>query len=265
MSTGEVFYRHWGGANDRPPVLLLHPSPLSSAFVEPLGYYLADTFEVYALDIPGYGLSEPLKPQPRRMADYVPFLLHFMRKKRLDRVYLYGTATGCQLVIAFALAFPERVERLVGENACHFEAAERDDLLAAYFPDVKPQPDGGHLLRIWEMCYKTCIGFPWTRVPNNSLLPEGVSIERVQAMVRDTLLAGEQYHVAYRAAFEHERAEHVQALRVPAVFVLWQHSVVLPYAERLASFPMPPNVRFVRCAGGIDERYRTIKQALCAS
>ncbi len=259
LKTGEVFYRHFGCSNGQPPVVLLHPSPLSSAFLERLGLFLADTFEVYAPDLPGYGLSAPLAHTPQQMSDYVPFLADFLKRKRLSRVRLYGTATGCQLAIAFALAFPEKVEQLVGENACHFDDEERAALFHTYFPDLSPQADGSHLQRLWAMCYKTCIGFPWTSVADGAALPAGVSLAQVQAMARDTLLAGEHYYLAYRAAFEHERAEYVQALRVPATFVVWEHSMVRPYMERLSTFPMPPHVRFVRCAGGLDERYSLIK------
>lgn len=262
LRTGEVFYRHFGRPMGQPAVVLLHPSPLSSAFMERLGYFLADASEVYAPDLPGYGLSASLAQKPQQMSDYVPFLLDFLKKKRLERVRLYGTATGCQLAIAFALAFPEKVERLVGENACHFEDAERAELFRTYFPDLRPRADGSHLLSLWTMCYKTCIGFPWTSVPDGAPLPAGVPLAQVQAMARDTLLAGESYDIAYRAAFEHERAEYVQALRVPATFVIWQHSIVRPYMERLASFPMPPNVRFLRCEGDLNERYSLLKYAL---
>ncbi len=262
LRTGEVFYRHFGRSTGQPAVVLLHPSPLSSAFLEQLGHFLADALEVYAPDLPGYGLSAPLEQMPRQMSDYVPFLFDFLKKKRLERVRLYGTATGCQLAIAFALAFPKKVEQLVGENACHFDDAERAELFRTYFPDLNPQADGSHLLRLWTMCYKTRIGFPWTSVPDGAPLPAGVSLAQVQAMARDTLLAGEHYDAAYRTAFEHERAEHVQALRVPATFVIWQHSILRPHMERLASFPMPPNVRFVRCEGDLRERYRLLKTAL---
>ncbi len=262
LKTGELFYRYFGYRRSEAPVILLHPSPLSSAFLERLGLFLSDTFEVYAPDTPGYGLSEPLAHSPTSMRDYVSFLYAFLQKKRLRRVRLYGTATGCQLAIAFALAYPERVACLVGENACHFEDDERTALFQTYFPDLAPQADGSHLLRAWKMCYRTCVGFPWTAVPDDAALPPGVSLAQVQAMVRDTLMAGEHYSLAYRAAFEHERVDHIQALRVPAVFILWEHSPVRTYVERLSAFPMPSNIRLVRCSGDLLARYRCIREGL---
>ncbi len=261
LPQGRIFYRQFG-AEGGPPLVLLHPSPLSSALFERLGTYLSDSFTVYAPDLPGYGLSDPLPTAPDSLADYLPFLHQLLDHLELPSVQLYGTATGCQLAIAFALAYPERVTHLVGENACHFEDAERAVLFETYFPDLRPRADGSHLADVWRMCYKTCIGFPWTAVPDTATLPDNFPLAVVQGMVRDTLLAGENYHWAYRAAFEHERAELVQALLVPATFVIWSGSIVLPYMERLAAFSMPANVQFLRCDGDLTERYALVKEAL---
>jgi pimeloyl-ACP methyl ester carboxylesterase len=192
----------------------------------------------------------------------LPFLLDFLKKNKLQQVILYGTATGCQLAIAFALAYPEKVALLVGENACHFEDHEREELYKNYFPNLEPRPDGSHLPKIWEMCRKTSIGFPWTSVPDGEPLPPNFPLATIAGMVRDTLLAGENYHLAYRAAFDHERAEKVQGLAVPANFIIWQGSILRDFMERLASFPMPENVRFLRCGGDIATRYEMVKSVM---
>jgi pimeloyl-ACP methyl ester carboxylesterase len=59
LKTGEILYRKFGQPGHRLPVVLLHPSPLSSAFLERLGTFLEDELEVFAPDLPGYGLSKP--------------------------------------------------------------------------------------------------------------------------------------------------------------------------------------------------------------
>lgn len=261
LSGGRIFYRHFANPG-RPALLLLHPSPLSSAFMERLALFLSTDFEVFAPDLPGYGFSDPLAQRPREMADYLPFLQEFLAKNNIAKAILYGTATGCQLAIAFALAHPEKTALLVGENACHFEADERAELLQSYFPDLTPRADGSHLRAAWEMCYKTCIGFPWMKVPDSAALPPGITPAFVQAMLRDTLLAGENYQDAYRAAFAHERAHKVQQLAVPAVFIIWSGSILAAQMERLTTFQMPENVRFVRCDGDITARYTAIKNIL---
>ncbi|WP_157117927.1 alpha/beta fold hydrolase [Oceanicoccus sagamiensis] len=65
LSTGghewQIHYRDTSGSpqNTR-PIILLHPSPLSSAFMEPLLQLLAPSTRAIAWDTPGYGLSDSL-------------------------------------------------------------------------------------------------------------------------------------------------------------------------------------------------------------
>ena len=55
---------HYRVAGDGPPVVMLHPSPMSSAALLPMATALAAHFRVYAFDTPGYGLSDPLPDRP---------------------------------------------------------------------------------------------------------------------------------------------------------------------------------------------------------
>ena len=60
---------HYRRAGSGPPVVLLHDSPRSSVLHLPLLRTLSDAFTVYALDTPGYGLSDPLPDDPRPELD----------------------------------------------------------------------------------------------------------------------------------------------------------------------------------------------------
>jgi pimeloyl-ACP methyl ester carboxylesterase len=258
-TSGHIFFRQFGSASS-PPLMILHPSPLSSFFMEPLGSYLEDLFSIVAPDLPGYGNSDPLSSDPISLKDYFPFILDLMETLKWDKMYLYGTATGCQLAIAFALAYPEKVLALVGENACHFEETEQTDLLEQYFPDLKPKEDGSHLARVWEFSYKSCIGFPWYSVSEDQKLPAGFPLQRLNQMAIDMLSAGEHYDLAYRLAFRHERAHFVQALKIPARFLMWKESVLWPYMLRLAAFEMPENVRFITVNGDFKFRFLQVRE-----
>ena len=79
------------------PLVLLHASPSSSKMLAPLMEALADRFLVIAPDIPGCGLSQPLALDLEQMADYAHFLKSFLEELNLEKVALYGTATGCLL------------------------------------------------------------------------------------------------------------------------------------------------------------------------
>ena len=57
VGSRQVHYRRAGSG---PPVVLLHPSPNSSASMAPFMRALAPNFTAIALDTPSYGLSDPL-------------------------------------------------------------------------------------------------------------------------------------------------------------------------------------------------------------
>ncbi len=127
------------------PVILLHPSPKSSAMFEPLmGMFSCDQ-HVIALDTPGYGYSAPLPTPAVSIADYLPTLNAFFCEVAGKRFKLYGSATGAQLALGYANAYPGAVAHLLLDNAAHFEDEERDRILAQYFIDITPHADGGHL------------------------------------------------------------------------------------------------------------------------
>jgi pimeloyl-ACP methyl ester carboxylesterase len=259
-ASGTLFYREWNerekGSGQK--LVLLHASPLSSVMFERLAPMLSADIQIVAPDLSGYGGSIPLPFSPQSIDDYLPILHDFFHHIGFEKFMLYGTATGCQVAIAYALRYPEDVLHLFGENACHFEEEERNTILERYFPDPTPTLDGSHLKKLWEMCLKTNVAFPWFEVADDDPRLANVPLPIVQIMFNETLKAGAGYDLAYRAAFAHERAEKVQSLLVPATFLIWSGSILKPAMERLASFPMPKNVRFERCDGDLAQRYERL-------
>ncbi len=76
------------GPDTAPPVLLLHGWGSSAALMRPLAEALADTFAVYALDLPGHGHSPP-PPEPWGMEAHV----HLVRDVICERIHpTHGTA-----------------------------------------------------------------------------------------------------------------------------------------------------------------------------
>ena len=126
LSYGEqVQQTHFRRAGNGPPLILLHPSPLSSAFMVPLIELLENRVSVWSPDTPGYGASDPLPEPPRDLSGYVDWLARFMDSQGLDSAGIYGSATGAQIAIQFARRHPERAGFLVLENAVHFSDADR--------------------------------------------------------------------------------------------------------------------------------------------
>ena len=257
---------HYRAGGDGAPVVMLHPSPLSSAAVMPIGRALARHFRVYAFDTPGYGQSEPPAARPASLDDYLPAFAAALDALGLDRVCLYGAATGAQFAIEFARHYPARVALVVLDSAGHIGAEECEQVVRDYFPDVAPRGDGAHLATLWQMVRDLGVFFPWCdRRAARRIARDLASPEAMQSMLVDYLRAGEGYDWAYRPAFYNERAERAQGVTVPAVLMRWQGSVVLRITDELIAAGLPPNYHVLQLGPTLPERIDGLVNHLVAT
>ncbi len=245
------------------PVVMLHPSPLSSTAILPIAEGLARHFRVLAFDTPGYGLSDPLPRRPDSLDDYLPVFLQALDALGLGRVCLYGCATGAQLAVEFAKRWPERVALLVLDTAGHIDAADCERIVRDYFPDVTPQRDGRHLVTLWQMVRDLFVFFPWCDTQDVSRIDRDLPPPAVmQAMLLDYLRAGERYDWAYRPAFYNERAERTRTVQVPTVLTRWEGSIALRITDALIRSGLPPNFEVLPLGTGMAERIDGIVEHL---
>ena len=86
---------------------------------------LAAKHRVIALDQVGFGRSDkPLLDY--RAATFVDFLDGFLNELKIDRASLVGNSLGGWIAADFALAHPERIERLVLCNAAGYAAVAKN-------------------------------------------------------------------------------------------------------------------------------------------
>ena len=116
---------HFRCAGTGPPLILFHASPSSSRMFIPLIEALSAHFFVFAPDTPGYGQSSPLGIAKPGMEDYANFFHQVFEKTGWEKVALYGTATGAQLAIRYALQYPEQISQLYLDNAADFTDEQR--------------------------------------------------------------------------------------------------------------------------------------------
>jgi 2-hydroxy-6-oxonona-2,4-dienedioate hydrolase len=97
---------------DRPRVVLVHGMVVASPYLVPMAERLADRFDVWAPDLPGFGQSEgrDLDPRPGPLARV---LRDWMDAVGLERPAVVANSYGCQVATEFAMRWPDRVERLV--------------------------------------------------------------------------------------------------------------------------------------------------------
>ncbi len=77
----------------------------------PIMNKLKSDFTVYAVDLPGFGLT--FLPKPYHLDDYTLELADFLKSKKLDKPVLVGHSFGGQIVAKFALKYPEKLSKLV--------------------------------------------------------------------------------------------------------------------------------------------------------
>jgi pimeloyl-ACP methyl ester carboxylesterase len=95
------------------PLVLVHGSGMSAPTWTPLLARLGDR-RVHAVDLPGFGLSDPLDYSGRSLRGHaVAQLGSLLDALELDRATIAGTSLGAMWAICLALERPERVSRVV--------------------------------------------------------------------------------------------------------------------------------------------------------
>lgn len=261
-------YWHYRTAGQGPLVFLLHASPRNSAMFGPLIELLSPHFTVVAPDTPGYGQSDALPNRPQTVADYLPafqgFFAHICAQHALVAPFaIYGTATGAQLGIAYAYTYPAEVGHLYLDNAAHFDDAARTEILQDYFPDLSPQADGSHLQQVWKMANQFFNYFPWfMNTEAHRVSTYAPTTPMIHTTVMEFLNAGPHYYDAYKAAFEHEKAENLAQVTVPTTLFRWKGAMLLPYIDDLIGRGLNPNVTVIETEAAAAARYEGICQQM---
>lgn len=85
-------------APELPPIVLVHGIGMSTEYFQPFAEVLASTYDVYALDLPGYG-STPKPPRVLSISELGEALAQVVRDLSLDAPILVGHSMGCQIVV----------------------------------------------------------------------------------------------------------------------------------------------------------------------
>lgn len=257
---------HYRTAGEGPPLIILHPSPQSSAAMASAINAFSSVCTCFALDTPGYGFSDPMEQDVPTMGDYAEVLDEAAQALGFDRYFVYGAATGSQFAIEMAKRYPDRVRFVMLDSNGHISDEMCERLVTdGYFADTSPRRDGGHLLTYWDMCRHLFYVFPW----NSGREDERLGFDLPPASVTHDIFlrylqAGEDYHTAYKAALYTERRSHLDGMTTPGVMTRWLDSVVLNVADDLINLGLPENVRVLEAGHGVEARFSVQVDALRA-
>jgi pimeloyl-ACP methyl ester carboxylesterase len=186
---GLLHYRTAGSvAADRPLLVMLHQSPLSSRRYRKALDLLAGFCTPVAVDTPGYGQSEADSAEwtVDRYAEVAWFVAE---EFGADRPWLFGRATGAVFALHAAAQRPGQAAGVVLHGVPVYTEEEKANRLAGFAPPCEPAADGSHLDWIWR---RVTGEYPWA----------GPAL--VTDLVRDHLHAGPDFAASYRAIWQHD-------------------------------------------------------------
>ena len=163
-SVGQVHYRtaRPQGASRSRPLVMFHGSPSSSHSLARPIVNLATSRPVIAFDTMGQGDSCPPPSLDVSFEDYARYYAEALTSlgPELERVDLFGTHTGARIVAEFAIAFPERVGKVILDGMrrgpsdfWHEYAASLD--LSGYIDE-----DGTQFQKAWSKLRDSFFFFP---------------------------------------------------------------------------------------------------------
>jgi pimeloyl-ACP methyl ester carboxylesterase len=106
------------------PIVFVHGVGMNKDVWAPQLTAFASTHRVVAYDMLGHG-SSPLPPPEPRLSDYADQLRRLLDALGIKRANIVGHSMGSLVAVAFAMAHPERVLRLVALNAVYDRTPEQ--------------------------------------------------------------------------------------------------------------------------------------------
>lgn len=201
---GQVHYRTSGDAG--PAALFFHESPLSSLAYEQALPRLGRRLRAFALDTPGYGLSDPPPHDRFEIPDYSAMLLQAADALGLDTFAVAGVHTGASLALEVALqAGPGRVTHAILTGVPLMTEEDRRRYLESWAPPMRPTPLGEHL------------GWAWQRYQRIWGADSDPAVLHVGAI--HVLSVLDRYQWAYNAAFRYDPEAGLGRLACPTLLL----------------------------------------------
>lgn len=98
------------------PIILLHGNGGDSEYFHFQIDEFSKHYKVFAIDTRGHGKT-PRGASPFNMRQFAKDLLFFMDEKKIENANLLGFSDGGNIALLFALAYPERVLKLIIDGA----------------------------------------------------------------------------------------------------------------------------------------------------
>ena len=208
---------------------------------------LAGGYRVYAMDLPGCGLSDKQVTE-FSLAYGASFLRGFMDALRIDRATLVGHSMGGALCAQFAVQFPERTRALILVDSVGF-GRELQWLLRLWTLPVVGDLVFRAVQRAFPALTSNSISDEWVQGAAKMLREDGVRETALRIARTGANLCGQREEVF------HDLHESLGSLTLPALIVWGDRdpSVPVSHAYRAKSLIPSSTVRIMHGRGHIPQ------------
>ena len=193
---GLIHYRS-AGVVSNPHCLLLHQTASSSVMYEAIMNLLADKYCFFAPDTLGFGGSDFPK-ETAAMQIYADSLREAADKFGLENPFVFGHHTGASIAVQMEFDRPF-AKKMFLSGPPYLTQEQKDSFKKSVQPIVIKQ-DGSHLSELWQRLRAK---------------DENAEISLINREFLLNLHAGERYHEAYFAVFNHDFETQLATLDCP--------------------------------------------------
>ncbi|MFN8532406.1 MAG: alpha/beta fold hydrolase [Dehalococcoidia bacterium] len=241
---GQLHYRRGG---DRGPALvLLHQTANSSRMWMKLMPILGERLRVFALDTPGFGMSDPPPAQPT-FDDYCSVFVEAIDMLGLAETALLGFHTGAGFAVGIAARSPSLVTQLVLMGAPVFDPDDDNSRRSrAARAGWEPDADGAYLERMWRISSNPDL---WVR----------------HRELTDRMLAGPRAWWASAAVSDTDIRDLLPAIACPTLLLSGSKDFML--AKQESARALIPNATLIVLPGETliaDERSEAVAERILA-
>lgn len=238
---GQVHYACQGTG---PAIVLVHMSGFNhTQFAKAMPLLADGGFQAIAIDLPGYGMSDP-PPSAPSVRDYAETVLALVKALSIGPVSIVGSHLGAQVASEVAVMRPEIVDRLVlvGPMPTTLEERTAHQALIDAEKNATIDADGRHFLEMWRLVLEYFRG--WT------------DIQAVQRLVVSQFSAGTNNWYGHNAVFAYDHADALARQRQPSLILSNTGDVAHPFSLRARE--QFPQFTYRELAGGtaliVDEQ-----------
>ncbi len=224
---------HYRCAGTGPAVVLLHDSPRSSRLHLATMARLAREFQVFALDTPGYGNSDPLALDAPGIEDFAQALGRALEALGLASAPIYATHTSAKIALEYA-ANHGSPAGLVLDGLSIPTGAPDPQFIETYMRPFVVDAAGGYLASEWTRMRDMLRWFPWfDQRPQTRMSMAMPSDEWIADYIIDYFSAGPAYSSAYRAAMYYDPAPALLSVGRPTLVGAREDDVLFGHLGRV--------------------------------